>query len=134
VITEDSIKLELYADVLNYHMGFCHIKYLGAPVSGGRLKVKDIDFIEEKHDKNLDGWQGDSMSLAGRKVLIDSALNSGVIYYISLFRFHKTFNDKLLKKQRCFFWQGGNSVRKYHMVKWDLIARPKEKGGLVVKT
>jgi hypothetical protein len=49
---------------------------------------------------------------------------------MSLFRFHKAFNDKILKKQRYFFWQGGNFVTKYHMVKWDLIARPKEKGGL----
>jgi hypothetical protein len=57
------------------------------------------------------------MSLAGRKVLIDSALNGGVIYDMSSFRFHKTFSDKLLKKQRCFFWQGGNSVMKYCMVK-----------------
>jgi hypothetical protein len=60
-------------------MGFRPIKYLGALVSCGTLKVKDIDFIDKKHDKNLDGWQGGSMSLADRKVLIDSTLNSGVI-------------------------------------------------------
>jgi hypothetical protein len=84
---EDSIKLEIYADIL-YQMGFWPIKYLGALVSGGRLMVKDLDFIEEKQDKNLDGWQGGSMPLVGRKVLIDASLNNGIVYFILMFRFH----------------------------------------------
>jgi hypothetical protein len=65
-------------------MGFWPIEYLGAPVSGGRLTVKDLECVEEKQDKNLDGWQGGSMSLAGRKVVIDSSLNIGLIYYMSI--------------------------------------------------
>jgi hypothetical protein len=73
------------------------------------------------------------MSLPGRKVLIDASSNSGIVYYMSMFRFHRTFNGKLVKKQRWFFRQGGSTVRKYHLVKWDLIARPKEKGGLGIK-
>jgi hypothetical protein len=53
-------------------MGFWPIKYLGAPVIGTRIRVKDLDFIDERQSKNLDGWQGGSLSLAGRKVLIVS--------------------------------------------------------------
>jgi hypothetical protein len=64
---------------------------LGAPVSGGRLKVKDLQFIEEIQDTNLDGLQEGSMSLTERKVLIDASLNSAIAYYMSLFWFHKTF-------------------------------------------
>jgi hypothetical protein len=41
-------------------------------VSGGKLSVKDLVVIKEKQDKTLDGWQGGSMSLVGRKVLIDA--------------------------------------------------------------
>jgi hypothetical protein len=108
-------------------MGFWPIKYLGAHVSGGRLREKDLEFVEEKQEFFLDGSQGGAKYVPGRKVLIDSSLNSGLIYYMSLFRFHKAVNFNPLKKQRCFFWQGGSSVMKYHMVKWDLIARPKEK-------
>jgi hypothetical protein len=32
-----------------------------------------------------------------------------------------------------FFWQGGTTKRKYHSVKWAVISKPKEKGGLGVK-
>jgi hypothetical protein len=42
------------------------------------------------------------MFFAGRKVLIDSALSSGVIYYMSLFRFHKEAEMFLLAR-----WQFG---------------------------
>jgi hypothetical protein len=82
------------------------------------LRVKDLVFIKERQDKNLDGWQGGYMSLVGRKVLIDASLNSRIVYYMSMFRFHKTFNVKLVKK---------------HMVNWDLISRPIEKGVLGIK-
>jgi hypothetical protein len=47
--------------------------------------------------------------------------------YMSMFRCHKTFNVKLVKKQSYFFSQEGGTVRKYHLVKWDFIARSKEK-------
>ena len=73
------------------------------------------------------------MSLAGRKVLIDSSLNGIYTYYMSMFRFQRTFIETLVKIQRRFFWQGGHSVRKYHMVKWDILCRPKVKGGLGIK-
>jgi hypothetical protein len=79
-------------------MGFWPIKYLGDPVSGGKLRIKDLDIFEEIQDKNFYGWQGGSMSLARRKVIIDASLNSGIVYYISMFRFHKTFNIKLFRK------------------------------------
>jgi hypothetical protein len=47
--------------------------------------------------------------------------------YMSMFRCHKTFNVTLVKKQSYFFSQEGGTVRKYHLVKWDFIARSKEK-------
>jgi hypothetical protein len=106
---EDSVKLEIYADIFDCQMGFWPIKYLGAPVSGTRIRVKDLNFIDERQSKNLDGWPGGSLSLAGRKVLIVSSLNRGQSYLMSLFRFCKTVNFKLMKRQRCFFWQGGSS-------------------------
>jgi hypothetical protein len=29
-----------------------------------------------------------------------------------------------------FFWQGGSTKRKYHLVKWEVVCRSKKKGGL----
>lgn len=41
--------------------------------------------------------------------------------------------DSLDKQRRTFFWQGGGQKRKYHLVKWELICKSKNKGGLGVK-
>uniref|UniRef100_A0A0A9ENT9 Uncharacterized protein n=1 Tax=Arundo donax TaxID=35708 RepID=A0A0A9ENT9_ARUDO len=37
------------------------------------------------------------------------------------------------KARRRFFWQGGGTKRKYHLVKWDRICMPKKKGGLGIR-
>jgi hypothetical protein len=38
--------------------------------------------------------------------------------------------DRTRKK---FFWQGNSVKKKYYLVKWSVIARPKRKGGLGIK-
>jgi hypothetical protein len=78
------------------------MRYLGAQVSGSRIRIKDLKFIEERSFKQMDGWQGGSMSLAGRKVLIDSSSNGIYTYYMSLFRVPPTFSENLLNLQRRF--------------------------------
>jgi hypothetical protein len=45
------------------------MKYLGSPASGSRIRIRYLKFIKESSLKILDGWQGGSMSLAGRKML-----------------------------------------------------------------
>jgi hypothetical protein len=42
----------------------------------------------------------------------------------------KTISNKI---RRSFFWQGGGTKRKYHLVKWVKICKSKKKGGLGVK-
>jgi hypothetical protein len=40
---------------------------------------------------------------------------------------------RLDKGRRRIFWQGNGLKRKYHLVKWDKVCRPKKKGGLSIK-
>jgi hypothetical protein len=40
---------------------------------------------------------------------------------------------RLDKGRRRIFWQGNGLKRKYHLVKWDKVCRPKKKGGLGIK-
>jgi hypothetical protein len=44
----------------------------------------------------------------------------------------KTVVKKIDIVRKRFFWQGGANKRKYHLVKWAVITKPK-KGGLGVK-
>ena len=123
----------LYADLFNCQIGRFPLKYLGVPVSPGRLHIKDWLPLVEKNEKKLATWKGSSMSIAGRVTLINSSLSNALIYHMSMFLLPKTIVKNLDKQRRRFFWQGGGRKRKYHLVKWTTICKSKKKGGLGVK-
>jgi hypothetical protein len=45
----------------------------------------------------------------------------------------KTVVADLDRQRRTFFWQGGSTKRKYHLTKWEIICKNKNKGGLEIK-
>jgi hypothetical protein len=94
-----------------------------------------IDWIklEEKSAKKLDVWQGGSLSMGGRKELINSSLSNSSIYHMSIFLIPKTNKKRLDKLRRNFFWQGGQLKKKYHLIGWPKICKNKKKGGLGIK-
>jgi len=52
---------------------------------------------------------------------------------MSIYLLPKTVVGKLDKIRRIFFWQGGRTKKKYHLVKWEKICKSKKKGGLGIK-
>jgi hypothetical protein len=64
-----------------------------------------IDWIklEEKSAKKLDVWKGGSLSMGGRKELINSSLSNSSIYHMSIFLIPKTNKKRLDKLRRNLF-------------------------------
>jgi hypothetical protein len=85
-----------YAEAFNCQIGAFPIKYLGVPISAGRLHVVDW--------KKLDVWQGNSLSIEGRFVLIRTILSSTTVYHMYMFLLPKTIIHKMQKIRRRFFW------------------------------
>jgi mannosylglycoprotein endo-beta-mannosidase len=133
MVSSDEQKSLWYSDMMNCATGQWPIKYLGVPISGSRLHVKDWLFLDEKLLKRLDGWQGASLSYGGRLTLINACLSSIPTYAMSMYLLPKTVIKKMDRTRKRFFWQGGNIKKKYHLVKWMMIIRPKKKGGLRIK-
>jgi hypothetical protein len=94
-----------YAAIFNYQVRSFTIKYLGVPVSPSRLHIADWLPLLEKSNKKLDIWKGGTMSIAGRKTLIDSSLNNTLIYQMFIYLLPKTLIYKL-DKIRTFFGKG----------------------------
>jgi hypothetical protein len=65
--------------------GHWPIKYLGVPISGVRLHVKDWIYLDEKVLKRLDGWKGGSLSYGGKLILINACLSSIPTYAMSMY-------------------------------------------------
>ena len=110
-------------------MGTFPIKYLGVPVRPSILHVSDWMPLIDKSMKKLDIWKG-NMSIAGRSTLISSSLNNAPIYHMSIYLLPKYVIGRLDKIHRTFFWQGGSTKRKCHLIKWIKICRSKKKGGI----
>ena len=97
------------------------------------LHVIDWLPLIDKSNKRLDTWKGNCMSIAGRSTLIGASLNNSPIYHMSIYLLPKTTVSKLDKIRRSFFWQGGGTKKKYHLLKWEKVCRSKKKGGLGIQ-
>jgi len=71
--------------------------------------------------------------MGGRVTLIQAALTSILIYFLSFFRIPKSVVEKLHRIQHRFLWGGGLDHKKIAWIKWEAVCLPKEKGGLGIK-
>jgi hypothetical protein len=99
---DNDISLQ-YAEIFNCNISLFPLKYLGVPISAGRLHVIDSIKLEEKATKKMDVWQGGDMSYGGRTILINSSMSSAAIYHMSMFLLPKTTIKNLDKMRRRFF-------------------------------
>ena len=73
------------------------------------------------------------MTMAERTTPICSSLNNSPIYHMSVFLLPKTTLKEIDKLRRTFFYQGGGTKRKYHLVRWFKLCKSKKKGGVGIK-
>jgi hypothetical protein len=133
MVSLDEQKTLLFSELINCATWSWPIKYLGVPVSGSRLHVKDRMSLNDKILKRLDGWQSTSLSYGGKLILLNACLSCIPTYAMSMYLLPKTVVKKIDIIRKRFFWRGGANKRKYHLVKWAVITKPKKKGGLGVK-
>jgi hypothetical protein len=133
VVSSEEQKALFYSEMINCATGAWPIKYLGVPVSGSRLHVKDWIPLNEKISKRLDGWQCASLSYGGKLILPNACLGCIPTYAMSMYMLPKTVIKRMETIRKRFFWQGNSVKKKYHLVKWAVITKPKRKGGLGVK-
>jgi hypothetical protein len=92
-----------YAEIFDCQIGCFLIKYIGVSIADNILHVIDQIKLEEKLEKKLDVWQGNSLSIGDRSTLIKSSLSSTVIYHMSMFLLPKTTIERMEKIRRSFF-------------------------------
>jgi len=116
--------------ILGCKAGSFPMTYLGMPVSFCKISKNQLRYVSDKAEKRLSTWQCDYLSTGGRSILIESCLSSIPMYTMGVYELCEG-NYQLLDSIRSrFYWQGTGKKRKYHMVKWEALSRPKEFGGL----
>jgi hypothetical protein len=122
----------IYVELFGCWQGQFPILYLGIPIHYRRLTIAEWKIVEERLQKRLSSWKGKLLSLGGRLVLINSVLTNMVLYMISFFLLPKGFLHKLDYSRSRFLWQGDSEKKKYRLVKWSIVCRPKDQDGFGV--
>lgn len=107
------------------------LKYLGLPLSIRRLKKQHFMTLINMVHYRLAGWKGGFLSLAGRKILINSVINAMPMYYMQAFLLPTWVIKSIEKIKRSFLWRGNEECSGGHcLVAWERVCLPKIHGGL----
>lgn len=120
----------LAAESLGCKIGTFPMKYLGMPISSYKISKAQLSYVCEKTRKRLGTWQCDYLSSGGKSTLIDSFLSSIPMYTMGMYQLYEGNFQCLDSIRSRFFWQGTSKKRKYHIIKWEALNRPKEFRGL----
>ncbi|GAA0163976.1 hypothetical protein LIER_19719 [Lithospermum erythrorhizon] len=88
-----------------------HGKYLGLPTVVGRSKIEVFASITDRVRKKLQGWQAKSLSKAGKKVLLKSAVQAIPNYAMQWFKLPLNLCHEIESMM-------AESKRKLHWVAW----------------
>lgn len=73
------------------------------------------------------------LTLAGRLQLVNSVISSLPVYHMRTLKLPITVIDIIEKRMKNCLWRGKDPANKgYNLAAWDLVKRPKDKGGLGV--
>jgi hypothetical protein len=115
---------------LNCKLGTFPMKYLGLPVSVAKISKAQLSYVGGKIEKRLGTWQCEYLSSGGKSILLESCLSSIPLYTMGVYQLYEGNHQQMDTFRSRFFWQGTSKKRKYHMVQWDVLNKPKEFGGL----
>jgi hypothetical protein len=94
------------------------------------LTAKDLAVPVTKIEKKLATWRCGSLSYGGKSILINSCLSSIPMYMMGLYLLPAQTHHKMDAIRARFFWEGLEGKKKYHMLRWEALCRPREDGGL----
>jgi len=104
------------------------------PLSNVKLNLSSFTPLIDRTDRYLGGWQASLLKYMGRAVLVNSVLDSALIYTLSAMQLPQGTIDALDKKRRAFLWSGeATTTGARCLVAWEQTCLPKELGGLGIK-
>jgi hypothetical protein len=109
------------------------LKYLGIPLSTGKLPRSVLQPLLDKAADKLPVWTGSMMHRAGRLVLIKTTLLAVPIYTSICMGLPAWMHKGLIKIAKTFLWSGSETVQAGKcLLAWDKVQRPLHLGGLGV--
>jgi hypothetical protein len=105
-------------------------RYLGLPLSDSAARNISWDSLLLSITNRLSNWTFRSLNLPARLVLLKSVLQAIPTYLFSALAAPQSVIKKIRNLQRNFLWHGHNPNKKWALVSWDKVCKPKSSGGL----
>lgn len=116
--------------ILGFQRDMLPSKYLGVFLTDKSLRKLIWEPVINKLQDKTRKWRSRSLNLAGRLVLTKFVLQSIPIFMFSALLAPKGITQQCRNIQRDFLWGKGEEKKKWALVSWEKICKPKTHGGL----
>ncbi|BFG41860.1 hypothetical protein CerSpe_281350 [Prunus speciosa] len=103
------------------------------PLLHSRPTSDTYNGLVDRVTSRLAAWKSKLLSIAGRATLVHVVTSSIPIYTMQTVKLPVSVCEHLDRLNRNFFWGGREEKNKVHLCQWDLVCRPKCKGGMGFK-
>jgi hypothetical protein len=104
--------------------------YLDLPISDRKLSIEQCLFVVRKLGDKIEPWLRKLLSSGGQLTLSNDCLDNLPIFPMGLFLLQDGIHARFDSLRSRFYWEGSGPKRKYRLVSWPTICRPKAMGGL----
>eukprot|EP00253_Pinus_taeda_P023451 PITA_23451 len=116
--------------LLGFRIGSLPSRYLGAPLTLKPWQKVHWEKVLANMERRCKHWTNRALNFAGRLVLTKAILQAIPQYMLSILPAPKGVLDQIRCIQRAFLWSGNNEKKKWSLVAWKKLCRPKNRGGL----
>jgi hypothetical protein len=117
-------------NILGFERKTLPTKYLGVPLTDKVYKMSTWEGVINRLQERVKNWTYRSLNLAGRLILTKFVLQAIPTFMMSVFPTPQGILQKIRAIQRDFLWRGAETKKKWALVAWEKVCRPKRKGGL----
>eukprot|EP00253_Pinus_taeda_P015369 PITA_15369 len=117
-------------ELLGFRIGSLPSRYLGSPLTLKPWQKAHWEKVLANMERRCKHWTNRALNFAGRLVLTKAILQAIPQYMLSVLPAPKGILDQIRTIQRSFLWSGNSEKRKWSLVAWKKLCRPKNRGGL----
>ena len=126
ISNEEALRL---ATLLGCKLGELPFTYLGLPLGTTRPRIVDLLPLVDNIERRLSASSA-MLNQGSRLQLLTSVLTSMPIYFLCTLHIPLGIIKQLDRIFRQCLWRGNTDTPKQSLAAWDLVCRPKDKGGL----
>jgi hypothetical protein len=119
------------AEFFECSVGKMPFTYLGLPLGTTRPTVRELAPLTDRVERRLNACSR-FLSYGGKLIFVNSVLSSLPTFYMCMLKLNKTVVKVVNRARQHCLWDKQDRDHQNSLAAWELVCKPKEKGGLGV--